>query len=296
MSLWSPVAPCTTEVCVAGGERDAGRVRRVVRLAGCLAVAVAGLLLAPLVRRWGGARTPRLVRAWVRLAAAALGVRIRVVDLAGTAAPSGAELLVANHVSWLDVLLVQAVHPARMLAKAEVARWPVVGAAAARWGTVFLDRERLRALPGAVAEVTAVLRGGGSAVVFPEGTTWCGARTGPFRAAFFQAALDAGAAVRPLAVRYRLAGGRSATAPAFVGEDDLLSSLRRVVAVRGLVAELVLLPAIPPGAEADRHALAAAAQRAVARVLPPDPLHPAGPARVPGQARRQVVSAADGRR
>jgi 1-acyl-sn-glycerol-3-phosphate acyltransferase len=263
-------------------------------------VALAGLLLAPLVRRWGRAWTPRLVRLWVRSAAAALGVRIRVVDLAEAAAgPAGAELLVANHVSWLDVLLVQAVRPARMLAKAEVARWPVVGGAAARWGTVFLDRERLRALPGAVAEVAAVLRGGGSAVVFPEGTTWCGARTGPFRAAFFQAALDAQVPVRPVAVRYRLAGGRTATAPAFVGEDDLLSSLRRVVAARELVAELVLLPAIPPGAAADRRALAAAAERAVQRMLPPDPLHPAGPGPdrpAAGGGPGRAVSAADGRR
>ncbi|WP_245687358.1 lysophospholipid acyltransferase family protein [Streptacidiphilus griseoplanus] len=271
--------------------------RRVLRLAGCLAVVMAGLLLAPPVRRWAGARAVPLLRVWVRLGAAALGVRIRVLDLSGRAAAAdGPELLVANHVSWLDVLLVQAVRPGRMLAKAEVAHWPVVGRAAGRWGTVFLDRERPRALPGAVAEVAGVLRGGGPAVVFPEGTTWCGARTGPFRAAFFQAALDAGAPVRPMAVRYRLAGGRPATVPAFVGDDDLVASLRRVVAVRGLVAELVLLPAIPPGAAADRRELAAAAQRAVERVLSPDPRHRRVPDPVRGRVRTPVVSAADGRR
>ncbi|WP_377268261.1 lysophospholipid acyltransferase family protein [Peterkaempfera sp. SMS 1(5)a] len=267
-----------------------------MRLTGCLAVIVAGLLLAPPVRRWAGARAVPLLRAWVRLGAAALGVRIRVLDLSDRVAADGPELLVANHVSWLDVLLVQAVRPGRMLAKAEVARWPVVGRAAGRWGTVFLDRDRLRALPGAVAEVAGVLRGGGSAMVFPEGTTWCGARTGPFRAAFFQAALDAGVPVRPMAVRYRLAGGRSATAPAFVGDDDLVASLRRVVAARGLVAELVLLPSIPPGAAADRRALAAAAQQAVERMLSPDPLHRGVPDPVRGRVRMPVVSAADGRR
>ena len=87
---------------------------------------------------------------------AACGVRVR---RSGPAAPPGA-LVVANHVSWLDVMALHAVAPVRMLAKREVRRWPLLGVLAARAGTVFLDRDRLRTLPDAVAGLAAALRAG----------------------------------------------------------------------------------------------------------------------------------------
>lgn len=142
-------------------------------------------------------------------------------------------LVVANHVSWLDVLLVAAVCPGRMLAKHEVSGWPVVGRLARSRGTLFIDRERIRSLPGTVAAIARALRDGETVVAFPEGSTWCGREAGRFRPAVFQAALDAGAPVRPVAIRYRLAGGEPTTVPAFVGDDTLTASLRRVVAARG---------------------------------------------------------------
>jgi 1-acyl-sn-glycerol-3-phosphate acyltransferase len=178
-------------------------------------------------------------------------------------APEGV-LVVSNHVSWLDILLVGAVCPGRMLAKREVAGWPVIGRFAVRGGTLFIDRERIRTLPDTVAEIAGALRGGATVVAFPEGSTWCGREEGRFRPAVFQAALDAGVPVRPVSIRYRLAGGEPTTAPAFVGDDTLLASVRRVVATRGLTAELTVDQEIPAGAHADRRALAGAVRRAPA--------------------------------
>lgn len=185
-------------------------------------------------------------------------------EAAASAPPVCGELLVANHISWLDIALLAIVRPSRMVAKREVGQWPVLGRFVARGGTVFVARDRPRSLPGDVAAIAAALRTGSSVGVFPEGSTWCGARQGLFRRAVFQAALDAGAAVRPVVVGYVGPDGGPARAAAFVGEDTLAASLWRVAGVRGIVAEARVLRAIPPGEYRDRRELAAAAQSMVA--------------------------------
>jgi 1-acyl-sn-glycerol-3-phosphate acyltransferase len=206
------------------------------------------------------------VQRWVKLAstlAAAASSSARGEELGGHArrvldvgldAPahrlsvpgSTGTLLVANHISWLDIVGLLAVEPAAFLAKREVLDWPVFGRMAARMGTVFIDRGALRALPDGVARLAALLRSGRSVGVFPEGTTWCSPPGGQFRRAAFQAALDAGAPVRPLTISYR-EGGVPSTLAAFVGEDTLAASMRRVASARNLALRIeahpVLLPA-----------------------------------------------------
>ncbi|WP_404815620.1 lysophospholipid acyltransferase family protein [Streptomyces thermolineatus] len=262
MNPWSPVAPCTPQDCLAGTAPSVGRVRRWSRYAAAAGVVLAGLVLTAPVMRLPAPHRHRAVRWWARAITGAFGVRTRISGVPATA-PAGGMLLVANHVSWLDVLLAAAVRPGRMLAKAEVRRWPVLGRLAAAGGTLFVDRHRLRGLPGTVAGITAALRGGSTVVAFPEGTTWCGRPGGPFRRAVFQAALDAGVPVQPVAVGYRLADGTPTTVASFVGEDTLLASVRRVAGARGLVAEVTVLPPIPAGAHRDRRDLARAARAAV---------------------------------
>ncbi|MGP4100602.1 lysophospholipid acyltransferase family protein [Nonomuraea sp. KM90] len=181
---------------------------------------------------------------WARLLLRALGIRLEVVvEAAGGAAgddPSGGTLVVANHVSWLDPLVIAATLPSRPLAKREIAGWPVIRTLVAGAGGLFIDRERLSALPSAVAAVADALRAGDTVVAFPEGTTWCGRGMGSFRPAVFQAAVDAGAAVRPITLRYR-EGTVTSTRACYVGDDSLLASMFRVAATRGLVAEVRLL-------------------------------------------------------
>ncbi|MCM2579651.1 lysophospholipid acyltransferase family protein [Streptomyces meridianus] len=247
---------------MAASEPQAGVVRRHARLAVAGLLLTAGILLAPLVRRWPPDRCLRVTAAWSRALAVSFGLRVRVSGCPGPVAGRPA-LVVANHISWLDVALVAAVRPGRVVAKSDIAFWPVLGRIAALGGTLFLERERLRALPGAVAEMTRTLGRGTSVVVFPEGSTWCGRRQGPFRPAAFQAAIDAAVPVQPVLIRYRSADGRPAAAASYVGEDTLVASLRRVVAARGLIAEVRVLPLIPPGAHPDRRALARAAHAAV---------------------------------
>ncbi len=207
----------------------------------------------------------------------AAGVRLRVRG-GRYAEPGTGVLVVANHLSWIDVLALGAVQPVRMLAKRGVRDWAVVGALAARLGTLFVDRAGLRGLPATAAAMAEALRGGAAVGVFPEGTTWCGGAAGPFRRAAFQAALDAGAQVRPVAITLRLPDGSPARAAAFIGEDTFLGALRRAMGLPGLVCELTVLPAIAPGAAADRRELAAAAGAAIAGVT--GVAHPVHPGRV----------------
>ncbi|MER6784879.1 lysophospholipid acyltransferase family protein [Streptomyces sp. NPDC000658] len=257
MSVWLPGAPCTPRACVPAAESLAGVPRAVLRLTTVAALVLVGVVLSPL-GQWVPARA---VRCWSRAVVRAAGVRIRVT---GAPAPTAAGLLlVANHVSWLDIPLLAGVRPARMLAKAEIRRWPVAGALAARGGVLFIDRDRLRALPGTVARIAGVLRAGRAVAVFPEGSTWCGRAQGYFRRAVFQAALDAGAPVQPVRIAYRDREGAASTVPAFVGDDPLLASVWRVVRARDLVAGVEVLPVLAPGGHPDRRALAAAAEDAV---------------------------------
>jgi 1-acyl-sn-glycerol-3-phosphate acyltransferase len=260
--MWSPVTTCTIQACVTGAGPEAGRVLRLARLGALVVALLAGIALAGPVRLCcGPARRDALIRTWTRAVVAAVGVRLRMYgDPGGAAGPGRGVLVVSNHVSWLDILLIAAVFPGRMLAKREVRDWPVIGWLAARGGTLFIDRERIRELPRTVGDMAEILRGGRTVVAFPEGSTWCGRDRGRYRHAVFQAALDAGASVQPVEIRYRWADGLTSTAPAYIGDDTLLGSLRRVVAARGLAAEVTLRPRIPSGAWSDRRSLARAAQ------------------------------------
>ncbi|MFG2595658.1 lysophospholipid acyltransferase family protein [Streptomyces sp. NPDC048462] len=276
MSHWLPASPCTPPGCAVHD----GRARHPVPagallLAGC-ALTLAGVLCAPLtLPLLGGAGRERLIRCWAHGVLRAFGVRVRVTGppaARGGAASAGGGapgvLVVANHVSWLDIPLVAAVCPGRMLAKSDIRRWPLLGPLAALGGTLFVERERLRALPATVRAVASALRGGARVVVFPEGSTWCGRGPGGrFRPAAFQAAIDAGAAVQPLRIRY-LHGPRDhrarAGAAAFVGDDPLTASLWRVVRAAGLTAGIHVATPIPAGTVPGRRALARLAQSTVA--------------------------------
>jgi 1-acyl-sn-glycerol-3-phosphate acyltransferase len=244
---WFPTSPCGT-ACLPIPAPDAGiaRARRLLRtglrlaaIAGVLLVGACLALAAPLL---GPRRVGHLRAGWSGLLLAAGGVRVIVTG----PRPVPGSLVVANHVSWLDVLALNRVVPLRMLAKTEVRDWPLIGPMATRAGTVFLARDRLRALPRAVAAVADVLREGSCVGVFAEGTTRCGRDLGRFRPAALQAALDADAPVVPVALSYADVGGAPDAAAAFVGEDTLLASLVRVAAARRTVLTVRVLPVQVP--------------------------------------------------
>jgi 1-acyl-sn-glycerol-3-phosphate acyltransferase len=228
-----------------------------------LAVMAAAVAVLPLIPLFTAAGRPRLMRLFARGLLAAFGIR----HLMRGRLPGRGALIVANHVSWLDVLVLLAYAPARLLAKQEVRSWPVIGSIARATGTVFIDRNQPRALPRTVADVAAALRRGAVVAVFPEGTTWCGRTGGRFRSALFQAAVDAGAPVVPVTLAFRLGDGAGTTIAAYIGEDTLLASVRRVLSARGLRITVHAHAALHPAPGASRKLLARAAQSVVTQRL-----------------------------
>jgi 1-acyl-sn-glycerol-3-phosphate acyltransferase len=267
MSFWLPNSACDAE-CLAPTPL-VSPVRRAARLVALAGVLLAGGLVLPVLP--AGRRTGAL-RRFAGAALRAMGIRVRLRG----ALPARRALLVANHISWLDILVLLAVAECRLVAKTEVRGWPVIGKVAARTGTVFIDRVRPKSLPPTVAQLRAGLAGGAVFAVFPEGTTSCGRQVGPFRPAMFQAALDAHVPVVPVSLRFTTPGAmQPATAAAFIGAETLLASLRRIIAARGLTVRVRPAAAIHPDAAATRRALARLAS---------DELRAEWPARTPTAA------------
>ncbi|GLW04177.1 hypothetical protein Slala05_78070 [Streptomyces lavendulae subsp. lavendulae] len=207
--------------------------------------------------------------AGARALLAALGVRVEKGPherFAHSGRGTGV-LVVANHMSWIDPLALVSIEPGSLLARHDVGGWPVIGTLARRAGTVFIDRGSPRQLPVVVAEVASLLRSGRTVMAFPQATTWCSASGGRFRRAVFQAAVDAGAPVRPVTIGY-YQDGIPSTVAAFLGDDDYGTSLLRVSSARGLT---VRVTAHPPIVGTDRRVLAAAAQEAIRRTDPGQP-------------------------
>jgi 1-acyl-sn-glycerol-3-phosphate acyltransferase len=255
--------------CRRGDEvRPAGPVRQAARLAALLGIVLAATAVLALPARW---RRPAL-GACARGTLRALGIRW---SLAGRL-PAHRALIVANHISWLDTVLLSAAGVTCLVAKAEVRTWPLVGRIAADQGGVFLDRSRPRQLPVCVARVRDMLAAGGVVAVFPEGTTSCGEGAGGFRPAFFQAAIDAQAAVVPLTLSFAVGGVPTAQA-AFIGTETLLESARRVLAMRGLTIHATIGTPIHAGPAASRRTLAGVAGTAVGPALAPVVRLRAGP-------------------
>ncbi|MGH3685491.1 MAG: lysophospholipid acyltransferase family protein [Pseudonocardiaceae bacterium] len=266
MSPWLPVSPCGAG-CLppADAVPTVTRTHRLLRLLAVGATLLAGAVVLPLV---GPAGQERALRAWHGALLRALQIQLEVTGGDRFGAAGVGVLVVSNHTSWLDLVALGAVQPLRMVAKNEVRGWPVVGLLARRVGTVFVDRERLSTLPRTITTVSGALAAGVAIGAFPEGTTWCGLASGRFRPAVFQAAVDTATAVRPVALRYRLAGVGTTTVAAFVGATTLWAALVRSAGVRGLVVEVHILPLLP-ATRVDRRALAARAEAAITTTVRP---------------------------
>jgi len=178
-----------------------------------------------------------------------------------------AQMLVANHVSWLDVMVLHALCPqARFVAKAEVKHWPLIGRLVAGAQTFFVDRARPRQTGEAVDAIAAALVNGATVAVFPEGTTGNGQTVLPFRPSLLQAALAAGVAIRPVALRYADRHHRVSLSAPYIDDDTLLLSLWRTARAERLVVHVSVLPVQAPDTP-DRRALAVSLRTAIQAAL-----------------------------
>ncbi len=228
---------------------------------------------------------PPIVQWWHRRACRLLGLELRVAG----ALLEGPALLVANHVSWLDIPVLGALQPMAFLSKSEVRAWPLLGWMAEFVGTLFIARgSHQSALIRDL--IQRRLDAGEKVVFFPEGTTTDGSDVRRFHPRLFAAVQQTGARVQPVSLRYLPAPGRKPVAP-FIGDDDLPSHLLRVLREPAIVVEIAFLRPLRPG-DQDRKTLA---QRARASIRESLGLGAEGPAGDPAPGRRPPQCSAAGR-
>lgn len=175
-------------------------------------------------------------------------------------------LIVSNHVSWLDIFVINSLQPCRFVAKSDIRRWPLIGWLCARTGTIFIARGKPADVRLIFQNMVASIRAGDRIAVFPEGTTAAQGELLPFHANLFEAAIDAGVPVQPYAVRYRDRDGRLDPAVNFIGDMTIAESILSILRARGLTAELIVLAQIPV-AGLHRRVVAAATREAIGNAL-----------------------------
>lgn len=223
------------------------------------------LLLTPLTAHWywqGERLDHRLIRAWSAGLIRVFGLRLRRVGVPVT----GATLFVANHVSWIDIVVLHSQRMMGFVAKREISQWPLIGWLATRAETIYHWRGNQESLGGVLHEMLARLRNGRSIGVFPEGRTRDGRALGPFHARIFLAAVEASVPVQPVALRYG-SGASAQTIVAFQPGEGFLGNFVRLLGEPSRVTDVVFLPSIAPGDAEGRRRIAEIARERIATAL-----------------------------
>jgi 1-acyl-sn-glycerol-3-phosphate acyltransferase len=209
-------------------------LRAASRLVRALAHALAGLatILVRFPRMSEGQREAR-IQSWAIQMLGLLGVQL---ELCGRPA-TGPVLLVANHISWLDILVMHAAGHCRFVSKADVRHWPLIGTLATGAGTLYIERESRRDAMRVVHRMAESLKRGEVLAIFPEGTTSDGHSLLPFHGNLVQAAISAGVPVQPVALSFLDRETRAiSVAPGYVGDETLLQSIWRTLAAPEITA------------------------------------------------------------
>jgi 1-acyl-sn-glycerol-3-phosphate acyltransferase len=174
------------------------------------------------------------VQAWSQQLLALWGIHLKVL---GQPAVSGPMLLVANHISWLDIVVMHAARHCRFVSKSDIQRWPLIGTLAGGCDTLFIERTNRRDAMRVVRDMTQALQNGDVVAIFPEGTTSDGLSLLPFHANLIQAAIAADAPVQPMAMKFiDRQSGQISLAPCYIGDDTLLGSVWRTLTSEGIEA------------------------------------------------------------
>jgi len=231
----------------------------------------------------------RLLKIWSRELLDILEIRLTIDGTLPEKNGDGC-LLVSNHVSWLDIFVINALHPTQFVAKAEVREWPVIGWLCRKTGTHFIERTQRRETANTNSKMVQALKQGATIGLFPEGTTTDGSHVAPFHAAMLQPAINAGVRVHPIGLRYFDRNVQPSMTVPFTGETTLLASLWAILCSRKQTARVSFIT-FDSSNYADRKSLAHSAREAIAARLQ-IPL-PAVERASPSSARKHVPESAN---
>ena len=174
------------------------------------------------------------VQAWALQFLALWGIHLKVL---GQPVVNGPALIVANHISWLDILVMHAARHCRFVSKSDIREWPLVGMLATGAGTLYIERTSRKDALRMVKDMAEAMKNGDVVAVFPEGTTSDGRELLPFHANLIQAAIAAEAPVQPVSLKFvDAATGQPSFAPCYIGDDTLVGSMRRTLSAPAIVA------------------------------------------------------------
>jgi 1-acyl-sn-glycerol-3-phosphate acyltransferase len=177
----------------------------------------------------------RAVEAWARGMLAIMGIEVRRVGQPA----SGPVLMAANHISWLDILVMHAACHCRFVAKSEIRSWPLVGVLTTGGGSLYIERGSKHDAMRVVHQMAEALQRGEVLAVFPEGGTGDGVTLLPFHANLLQAAISVDAPIQPVALQFLDAQTQQVSfAPCYRHDDTLVSSLWRTLCAPPLLAQV----------------------------------------------------------
>ena len=214
--------------------------------------------------RTDAAGRERRIKHWSIKLLAMCDVTVAIANIDRHAATHA--LIVSNHVSWLDIFVINSLAPCRFVAKSDIRDWPLIGWLCDKAGTVFIARGKQRDVRRIYENLVTSIRAGERIAFFPEGTTIAQGALLPFHANLFEAAINAEVPIQPYAIRYLDSAGNLHPAADFIGDMTFAQSMITILSAGKIRAELILLPAL----ESDgmhRRELAAAARHAVGMAL-----------------------------
>src|SRR3989338_7810889 len=200
-------------------------------------------LLAVFYPRLKPAKRRRILKNWSRQLLDILNIGIRTEGQWPVRGEGGC-LVVANHVSWLDIFVLNTIYPSRFIAKAEVRNWLLIGWLCKRSNTIFIERAMRQNAASINQQVSFLLKQGVCVGLFPEGTTTDGKQAGHFHSALIQSAIDAGAMLCPIALRYQHENRKPSNAVTFTGNMTLFKSIWRILRSPRFDALLAFTPAL----------------------------------------------------
>ena len=173
--------------------------------------------------------------------------------------PKDGALLISNHISWLDIIVIGQYLPVYFVAKSDISSWPIIGYLSRQGGTIFIRRGNKKSIKATTEKMIWVLKQNSNIVAFPEGTTTSGNEVLSFHASLFQPALLTKSAIQPVVIQYD--GAAKHQAP-FIGEDDFVRHLIKMLCLDKVEVRLSFLPVIKSLGK-DRHTVCAEAREKI---------------------------------
>lgn len=205
-----------------------------------------------------------IIENWLHRSAEIIGIEFHVHGKA-TESPT---FVVANHISWIDIIIISSVVPVSFLSKAEIRRWPIIGTLAAKAGTLFIHRGAKNGAEEAIKLMQKKLVAGHNVASFPEAKTTDGTQVHPFHARIFAAAIEANVLVQPIALCYPTKTNIKDVNPIvpYVEGPNLVRHAFKIMCAKQTIAAVTFCKPIETSGKM-RKELAQSAQDAIAQVL-----------------------------